>query len=91
MVRLTDGTQLAFDRLVFATGYQADLSRVPYLPPMAAGLDENMQSSLEGLYLPGFTATQDFGPFFGFVKGAPAAATIVANHMALDPPVPRPR
>ena len=26
---------------------------------------------MPGLYLPGFTATQDFGPFFGFVKGAP--------------------
>ena len=38
-----------------------------------------MGTSLPGLYLPGFAATNDFGPFFGFVKGAPAAAaTLVA-------------
>jgi FAD-dependent urate hydroxylase len=82
-VTLGDQTHIPFDRIVFATGYQADLSRVPYLPELADGLDENMQSSLEGLYLPGFTATKDFGPFFGFVKGAPAAGTIVARHIAL--------
>lgn len=43
-------------------------------------LDEEMQSSVDGLYLPGFTATQDFGPFFGFVRGAPAAAILMARH-----------
>ena len=80
-VDLSDGTHVAFDRIVFATGYEADLSRVPYLPPLEPGLDEHMQSSLAGLYLPGFTATQDFGPFFGFVKGAPAAGSIVADHI----------
>jgi hypothetical protein len=41
-----------------------------------------MQSATPGLYLPGFTATKDFGPFFGFVKGAPAAASIVVDHIA---------
>jgi cation diffusion facilitator CzcD-associated flavoprotein CzcO len=85
-VDLTDGTHVPFDRIVFATGYEADLRRVPYLPPLEPGLDEHMQSSLPGLYLPGFTATRDFGPFFGFVKGAPAAAAIVADHVErLDP------
>jgi hypothetical protein len=33
----------------------------------------------DGLYLPGFAATQDFGPFFGFVKGTPAAAELVVR------------
>ena len=28
---------------------------------------------------PGFAATQDFGPFFGFVKGAPAAAELIVQ------------
>ena len=76
------------DRIVFATGYKADLGRVPYLQPLQIDthngfpvLDEAMQSSQAGLYLPGFTATQDFGPFFGFVKGAPAAATLVARDL----------
>ena len=82
-VTLTDGTVLPFDRLVFATGYKADLARVPYLPRLATQrLDEHMQSALEGLYLPGFAATPDFGPFFGFVKGAPAAAQLVVADLA---------
>jgi hypothetical protein len=80
-VTLSDDTRLRPDRIVLATGYKADLDRVPYLPPLAtAALDEHMQSvARPGLYLPGFTATADFGPFFGFVRGAPAAATLVAR------------
>ena len=41
-------------------------------------LDESFQTSLPGLYITGFSATQDFGPFFGFVKGAPAAAILLS-------------
>jgi hypothetical protein len=29
--------------------------------------------------LPGFTATRDFGPFFGFTKGCPAAAELITR------------
>lgn len=51
-------------------------------------LDHAMAStSVPNLYLPGFVATQDFGPFFGFVKGAPTAATLIAR--ALAPPTNR--
>jgi hypothetical protein len=32
-----------------------------------------------GLYLPGFAATGSFGPFFGFVRGAPAAAELIVR------------
>jgi hypothetical protein len=87
-VGLSDGTELAVDRIVLATGYRADLSRVPYLAgvlgriAVADGfpvLDETFQTSLPGLYLPGFTGTRDFGPFFGFTKGCPAAATLVTR------------
>jgi cation diffusion facilitator CzcD-associated flavoprotein CzcO len=89
--KLSDGTRIAPDRIVLATGYKADLARVPYLRPLLDRitqrdgfpvLGEAMQSTVEGLYLPGFTATQDFGPFFGFVKGAPAAATLIARELA---------
>jgi FAD-dependent urate hydroxylase len=45
-------------------------------------LDETFQSSLPGLYLPGFTGTRDFGPFFGFTKGCPAAAALVTRGLA---------
>ena len=86
-LRLSDGTRLAPDRIVLATGYRADVTKVPYLPHLSSkngfpSLDHAMQSSVPNLYLPGFSATQDFGPFFGFVKGAPAAATLIGRDLA---------
>jgi FAD-dependent urate hydroxylase len=42
-------------------------------------LNESFQTSVPGLYVTGFAAIRDFGPFFGFVKGAPAAAEIVVR------------
>lgn len=90
-VRLSDGTELGVDRIVLATGYKADLGRVPYLAgvldyiEVSGGfpvLDETFQTSLPGLYLPGFTGTRDFGPFFGFTKGCPAAAALVMRGLA---------
>jgi thioredoxin reductase len=100
-VRLSDGAELGVDRIVLATGYKADLGRVPYLAgvldriEVADGfpvLDETFQASLPGLYLPGFTGTRDFGPFFGFTKGCPAAAGLVTRGLtrglAKDPANP---
>jgi len=90
-VRLSGGAELTVDRIVLATGYRADLARVPYLADVlprievADGfpvLDETFQASLPGLYLPGFTGTRDFGPFFGFTKGCPAAAELVTRGLA---------
>jgi cation diffusion facilitator CzcD-associated flavoprotein CzcO len=87
-VRLSDGTELIVDRVVLATGYKADLARVPYLNEVlplvtiADGfplLDHAFQTSLSGLFMPGFTGTRDFGPFFGFTKGCPAAADLVVR------------
>jgi FAD-dependent urate hydroxylase len=87
-VHLSDGTELTVDRIVLATGYKADLARVPYLtevlPLLATAdgfpvLDDAFQTSLPGLFMPGFTATRDFGPFFGFTKGCPAAADLVVR------------
>jgi cation diffusion facilitator CzcD-associated flavoprotein CzcO len=86
-VRLSDGARLHADRIVFACGYRADLARVPYLPQVSLSdgfpdLDESFGSSLPGLYLPGFQATRDFGPFFGFVRGAAPAARMIARDLA---------
>ena len=89
-VRLSNGQWLLVDHVVFACGYRADLPRVPYLAgvldriQVADGfpvLDEAFGTSLSGLYLPGFTATRAFGPFFGFVKGTPAAAAIIVQDL----------
>jgi thioredoxin reductase len=89
-IQLSNGEHLAVDAVVFATGYKAELGRVPYLSGViddietADGfpvLDERFGTSLPGLYVPGFPATRDFGPFFGFVKGAPAAATLIVEDL----------
>jgi cation diffusion facilitator CzcD-associated flavoprotein CzcO len=85
-VTLSNGDRLEVDQIVFATGYKANLPNVPYLKPCIPEidlldgfpvLDETMQSTVAGLYFPGFTATRDFGPFFGFTKACPAAAQII--------------
>ena len=89
-VLLSNSTRLAVDRVVFASGYRADLTKVPYLAgvlkevKLSNGfpvLDDAFQTSLGGLYLTGFSATHDFGPFFGFVKGSPAAATLIVRDL----------
>jgi FAD-dependent urate hydroxylase len=85
---LSGGERLDVDHVVLATGYQADLARVPYLAgvldrlQIADGfpiLDDRFQTTVPGLFVTGFAATRDFGPFFGFVRGRTAAATIIAG------------
>jgi FAD-dependent urate hydroxylase len=89
-VVLLNGERLVANRIVYATGYQASLSDVPYLRNVLDGiqtvdgspvLDESFQSSLPGLYFTGFSAARDFGPFFGFIRGCPAAATLIVNDL----------
>jgi FAD-dependent urate hydroxylase len=89
-VRLSNGERLQVDRVIFASGYRADLARVPHLAGVLDRvqvhdgfpvLDAAFGTSLPGLYLPGFTATRDFGPFFGFVKSTPAAATLIVQDL----------
>jgi FAD-dependent urate hydroxylase len=89
-VRLSNSAQLGVDRVVFASGYQADIGKVPYLTGLLGKidtvngfpkLDESFQTTLNGLYITGFSATQDFGPFFGFTKGVPAAATLIVRDL----------
>jgi cation diffusion facilitator CzcD-associated flavoprotein CzcO len=93
-VRLSNGEGLLVDHVIFACGYRAELPRVPYLAgvldrvQVSDGfpvLDEAFGTSLSGLYLPGFVATRDFGPFFGFVKGTPAAATLIVQDLLARP------
>jgi cation diffusion facilitator CzcD-associated flavoprotein CzcO len=88
VVTLSNGERIAADRVVYATGYKVDVAGVPYLAPLLSEmavvdgfpvLDDDFQSSVPGLYVPGFAATRDFGPFFGFTKACPAAATIIVD------------
>lgn len=87
---LSDGSTLEVDHVVFACGYRADLSQVPYLSGVLdrvsvtdgfPDLSEGFETSLPGLYVLGFAATRDFGPFYGFTKGCPSAARIVVDEM----------
>jgi FAD-dependent urate hydroxylase len=91
-VRLTlsDGEAVEADHVVFASGYRADLSRVPYMSGVLdqvsvtegfPDLSEGFETSLPGLYVVGFSATRDFGPFYGFTKGCPSAARIAVAEM----------
>lgn len=87
---LSNSMRLEADYIVFASGYRVDLDNVPYLRgvldriELADGfpvLDEDFGTTLDGLYITGFSATKDFGPFFGFVKGSPTAATLIIRHL----------
>jgi cation diffusion facilitator CzcD-associated flavoprotein CzcO len=87
---LSNGERLSVDRIVFATGYKANLPNVPYLGDLVDRvdlvdgfplLDEAFQSSIAGLYITGFAATRDFGPFLGFTKACPAAATLIVESL----------
>ncbi len=87
---LTDGTRLTADFVVFASGYRADLGRVPYLEPLLDDLavsdgfpqlSEGFETSVPGLYMTGFASTRDFGPFYGFTKGCPSSATLAVADM----------
>ena len=44
-------------------------------------LSPGFETTLPGLYVTGFAATRDFGPFYGFTKGCPSAARIAVAEM----------
>ena len=94
-VRLSSGGAIAVDHIILATGYKVNIQLVPYfsrttiLPRIKTShgfpvLDENFQTSLPGLYITGLAATQDFGPFYGFVRGCPSSAKIIGDHLRLN-------
>lgn len=85
---LSDGTALAVDQIVLATGYQVDVGRIPFLaagntlPRLASRngfpvLDERFQSSVPGLFFTSLCAVQDFGPYFGFTVAVRASAQVI--------------
>jgi thioredoxin reductase len=90
VLSLTDGSRLTADFVVFASGYRADIGRVPYLEPLlddlavADGfplLSEGFETSVPGLFMTGFASTRDFGPFYGFTKGCPSSASLAVAEM----------
>lgn len=95
-VHLSTGEDFVVDHIVLATGYKPDMKKVPYLAGVVdsmdlndgfPALDENFQTSLPGLFITGFPATRDFGPFFGFVRGCVPAATLTVEGLQKTQPV----
>jgi thioredoxin reductase len=87
---LSDGDTLEVDHVVLASGYRCDLAAVPYLAGVLdrvsvtdgfPDLSPGFETSLPGLFVTGFAATRDFGPFYGFTKGCPSAARIAVDEM----------
>ena len=89
-VTLSNGEEVVCDRVIFATGYKVDISRVPVL---SSGnilgqletrngfpvLDDHLQASVPGLFITSMPAMQDFGPFFGFTIAARVSAKLICE------------
>ncbi|MFZ2016554.1 MAG: NAD(P)-binding domain-containing protein [Nocardioides sp.] len=87
---LSAGDALEVDHVVAASGYRADLAAVPYLTGVLdrvsvtdgfPDLSHGFETTLPGLFVTGFAATRDFGPFYGFTKGCPSSARIAVAEM----------
>ena len=100
-VRLSDSTELPIDQVILATGYKVDVSRIPLL---ARGnllprldvlngypvLDEQLRSSIPGLFFTSMCAVQDFGPFFGFTVAVRTSARLIGAALVNSRPLALP-
>ncbi|CAI9414513.1 hypothetical protein [Nocardioides sp. T2.26MG-1] len=81
---LTDGSTVEADRMVAApgVGYFAQLPEWHLrVPEGRRSHTSGFETSLPGLFVVGFAATRDFGPFDGFTAGCLSAARIVVDEM----------
>ena len=77
---LSDGSTRRIDHLLFATGYDVDIHRYPFLDNNLAGqvrcvdgypvLKRGMESSVPRLHFLGAPAARSFGPVMRFVAGS---------------------
>jgi hypothetical protein len=90
-VQFDGGQKVTVDQVILATGYRAECERLSYLGEsircalrVEGGfpeLDEAFQSTVPGLFFISFCSTKAFGPFFGFVVGAPITARILVSNL----------
>ncbi|MFC8733037.1 FAD-dependent oxidoreductase [Luteimicrobium sp. NPDC057192] len=83
---------LRVDHVIAATGYHADLDRLPFLASDLRAatrrvgampeLSRSFESSVPGLYYVGNAAAGSFGPLMRFMVGAEFAAPRVAAHVS---------
>ena len=79
------------DHIISATGYEADVDRLPFLSPKLAAdvkrierapeLSPSFESSVTGLYFVGPVAAFSFGPLVRFVAGATFTVPRVSRHV----------
>ena len=85
-----NGSTLAVDQIILATGYKVKVEQIPLLAngnlltqletqngfPL---LDEHLQSNIPGLFFTSMCATQDFGPFFAFTAAVRTSARLIGS------------
>ncbi len=92
-VELDSGDRIEVDRVVFATGYRPDLSRVPFLAggdlrgrvASRAGsplLSDRLETTVPGLFVTSLLAAEEFGAFFAFTVSARASARLIVEAIA---------
>ncbi len=81
---------IAIDKIVLATGYKVDISRVPVLNNLLGRietrngfpvLDDHFETSVPGLFITSMPASQDFGPFFGFTISVRTSAKLICARL----------
>ena len=90
-VELDNNETFDVHQIILATGYRVEMRNVSFLDASIWNhlnieegypvLDPEFQTSLPGLYITGFAATRDFGPFFGFTVACPVAAKIIGDDL----------
>ena len=87
----TGPVDLIADHVVAATGYRAEVSRLPFLNRVlgdiktikgAPLLNRNFEASLPGLHFVGFMGGATFGPSMRFIYGTRFAARRVAQSLS---------
>lgn len=88
---LSNGETIAVDRVILATGYKVDITRLPILSPNLKtklatrngfpALDDHFETSIPGLFITSMPAMQDFGPFFGFTISVRTSAKLIGERL----------
>ncbi len=91
-LQLSDTSVLHADHIMLATGYRADVWKLPMLHADLVSrlhtyqgspvLNSRFETNIPGLYFVGFSAVSSFGPFYRFVVGTDAAATRLSHALA---------
>lgn len=91
-LHLSDGSQLACDHVICATGYDLSVKRLPFLdrdlaqaitgPSGNSFVRRDFQTRVAGLYAVGPMAMDNFGPLLRFMAGAEYASPRLAKRLA---------